>query len=94
MSPQEAAALMLGILFIASTAAVLILRGPIGKAIGRRLEGKAGPDAGQLQRLEELELRLANIEHDRARLGDLEERLDFTERLLASGPERVKEVRG
>ena len=47
-----------------------------------------------VQRLEELELRLADVEHDRARVGDLEERLDFAERLLASGPERVKEVRG
>jgi hypothetical protein len=93
MSPEEAAAFTLGVLFIASTAAVLIFRGPIGKAIARRLEGKAAPDSALVQQLEELELRLADVEPDRARVGDLEERLDFAERLLASGPERVKEGR-
>ncbi len=94
MGPHEVAPFVLGVLFMVSTAAVLIFRGPIGRAIARRLEGKLAPDLALVQRLEELELRLADVEHDRARVGDLEERLDFAERLLASGPERVKEGRG
>jgi len=94
MGANEVAPFVLGLLFMVSTAAVLIFRGPIGRAFARRLEGKLAPDPALVQRLEELELRRADVEHDRARVDDLEERLDFAERLLASGPERVEEGRG
>lgn len=70
----------------------LLLRGPVGKALAAMLEG-SGSD--QLtQRVQELEQRLAESEHRAmtsgevdqayARLAELEERLDFTERLLAT----------
>lgn len=43
-------------------------------------------------RLAELEQRVAELEMDSARLAELEERLDFTERLLASSNERSREL--
>jgi hypothetical protein len=64
------------VLFL-SIAAVLILRGPLGRALADRLArrgaGRAEPADGLTGELDDL----------RRRMGELEERLDFTERLLA-----------
>jgi hypothetical protein len=63
--------------------AVFIFRGPVGKALGRRLEGGSAPAGEELAaRVTELEHRLADVEQERARVAELEERLDFAERLL------------
>ncbi len=67
---------------IAGAIAVAVgLRGPVGQALARRLSGDTS-DAGDeaLHQLDEV----------RARLGELEERLDFTERVLAQGHDQVK----
>lgn len=66
-----------------SVAAVLILRGAVGRALARRIEGGNHPDTDLTQRVEELETRLLAAEQLEARLAEVEERLDFTERLLA-----------
>lgn len=60
--------------------------GPIGRALARRIEGRhaAGGDLGELrERLEELEGQVT-------RLHELEERLDFAERMLAKGREPAR----
>lgn len=44
------------------------------------------------ERMFELEQRLADLESVEHRVAELEERLDFAERMLASGPERQKEL--
>lgn len=67
-----------GTLFV-SIAAVIILRGPLGKALGdriagRRLDGQATAETEALH---------ADVEELRFRLTEVEECLDFTERLLA-----------
>jgi hypothetical protein len=75
---------------VAGTAAVLV--GPLGRSIGRMLEGpKAHMDTAIMTELEELRARVADTEQLQARLHDVEERLDFTERVLASrtDPARV-----
>ena len=87
MNPDDVAPLIAGITFFVCM--VLIFRGAIGKAIARRIEGKAVADSALTDRLEELEHRLAEMEQDRARVGELEERLDFAERMLAKAPERI-----
>lgn len=85
MPPGDIApAIISGVLFL-SVAAVLILRGPLGKALARRIEGNAAPDAALSERVRELEQRLLEVEHDRQRVQELEERLDFAERLLSRG---------
>ncbi len=53
--------------------------GPIGRAIARKIEGRTGEALADAERAE-LGARLSQSE---ARLLELEERLDFTERLLA-----------
>lgn len=60
----------------AAGAALLVLRGPLGEAIGARLRGGSAP-------AELNEDALAELDELRTRLGELEERQDFSERLLA-----------
>jgi hypothetical protein len=60
-----------------------LLRGPIGKTIARMLEGSGGHDDQLLSRVEQLEDRLAELGMDQVRVAELEERLDFAERLLS-----------
>jgi hypothetical protein len=61
----------------------LILRGPLGKALASRLEGRrAGPDDDAAE-VAELRERLQELEQQQSRMHELEERLDFAERLLA-----------
>ncbi len=67
----------------AALVAMLVL-GPIGRAIAGLLEGeKPGPDSQLQERILELEERLFYLGNDVQRMQDLEQRLEFTERLLA-----------
>lgn len=70
--------------------------GPIGQAIGRRISGgKADPATGlttgemMAERMAALEDRIAELEGERAQL---EERLDFAERMLSQGGNPPREV--
>lgn len=82
--PSDAVApfVVMLVLFL-SVAGVLILRGPVGRALGRRIEGTKTADEETTQRLEEVEARLQALELTQERMLELEERLDFAERLLA-----------
>lgn len=60
-----------------------LIRGPIGKAIGKMLEGNTAPDDQLVMRVEQLEDRLSELGMDQLRVAELEERLDFAERLLS-----------
>ena len=68
----------------ASAAAVFIFRGPLGKAIGERIAGRSveGVDPAETEALHQ------ELDELRYRLSELEERLDFTDRLLAQGRAR------
>ena len=79
--------------------AIGVFFGPVAKAVGRWIESKTG---GGSQRVHELENRVAELESlsqrtppggvPADRLAELEERLDFAERLLAQRgePERLR----
>ncbi len=91
MNSGDIAPVIVSIVFLASFAAVLILRGPLGRALARRIEGTAGQPAGQtVAEVEELQARMGEIEQQVGRLHELEERLDFTERLLAQSREAAQ----
>ncbi len=79
---------MLIAIFIITVGAVAVLR-PIGRRLGDIVEimlrGKQGEAEGELRRMGDL------LETVSARMALLEERQDFTERLLAS-PDREKDV--
>jgi hypothetical protein len=65
---------LIGLLIIVvAVVAVKLLRGPLGHGIADRLRGTAPPDPAVLEELDVLKGRLAEVE----------ERLDFAERLLA-----------
>jgi hypothetical protein len=74
---------LIPISFFFSVAAVIILRGPLGKALADRIAGRTGRDEDDLH-----SMRL-ELDEVRARLAETEERLDFAERLLSGqrGPE-------
>jgi len=63
--------------FIAFAFVIVKVLGPIGAAIGERLRGRR--DGASDHRL------TAEVDELRTRLAEVEERLDFTERLLARG---------
>ncbi len=66
----------------AAVMAALFL-GPVGKVIARMLEADSRHDDEAAMRLEDVEARLAELSLEQQRVGELEERLDFAERLLS-----------
>jgi len=62
----------------------IVLRGPLGKALADRIGGRASRDDGEVERLR------VEVDDLRGLVGDLQERLEFTERLLAQQREAGK----
>ncbi len=89
MPPGDVAPVVVAIVLAVVTGAVLIFRGPLGRAIARRIEGSTGSSPELETRLSDLEARLAAGEQERA---ELLERLDFAERLLHEAKDRFKEL--
>jgi hypothetical protein len=75
-------------------AAVGVLFGPIGSALARRLAGRSEPGDAHAE-IEEVRARVMDEVDDlRNRLAEVEERLDFAERLLAHGRQADQLSRG
>ena len=72
MSPDQV--LLIVIVSITAWTVTRVFRGPLGEAIARRIGGGAGPLESGAHDHEIAELR--------SRVAELEERLDFTERVL------------
>ncbi len=85
MPPGDIAPVIAMTMVSLSVAIVLVLRGPLGKALARRLEGPAALPDTSAQQLDDLQGRMADLEVQVGRMHELEERLDFAERLLAQG---------
>ena len=79
MPPGDIAPVVLTTVLAFIAGVTLVLRGPVGKAIARRLEGNQLPQADS----PEVSSRLAQVDELSHRVAELEERLDFAERLLA-----------
>ncbi|MEO5798007.1 MAG: hypothetical protein ABIZ70_00685 [Gemmatimonadales bacterium] len=60
-----------------------LMFGPIGKAVGRMLEAEAPADDQLAMRVEDLEARIAELTMEQSRVAELEDRLDFTERMIS-----------
>ena len=90
MSPDAAA--WYGFLFCALFVAggVFVLRGPLGRALAQRISGRSH-EPGELVDVEE---RLADVDILRQRVGELEERVDFAERLLSQARTDMPQVNG
>jgi hypothetical protein len=77
------------IVLLVMTACTIVLW-PLVRALARRLEGRGGQDAALRGEVEQLHQRLGEV--DQVRIAELEERLDFTERMLAQSrePDRLQ----
>ena len=62
---------------------VQLTKGPVGQALARRIQGRAGEADGEL-RTELADLR-DQVDALRGTLEETQERLDFTERMLSQG---------
>jgi hypothetical protein len=100
LPPEPGAALSLGgplgggaevMITLVVMGAILLMVWPLIRAFARRLEG--GGAAAELQgELETLRARVDQLEQGQTRVGELEERLDFAERMLAQSrePDRLQ----
>ncbi len=75
----DAASAIIGVAFAGT---VIMLFGPLVRALARRLEGRGG-STELLADVEALQGRVDQLEAGQSRVAELEERLDFAERLLA-----------
>ena len=64
-----------------------VLRGPIGRGIAGLFTGDEPADEQLSHRMEQVEDRLAELSGEHRRVAELEERVDFAERMLAQRPE-------
>jgi len=79
LGPQMTA--LIAIAFFSASAVVLY---PLMRAIGKRLEDRASStDRALREEVEQLRARMADVEALQHRVMELEERVDFAERLLA-----------
>jgi Tfp pilus assembly protein PilO len=80
------------LIIIAALTATVIILWPIMRAFGRRLEGRGAADPALRADVEQVHARLAEMDTLQARISELEERVDFTERLLAQNrePDRLQ----
>jgi ubiquinone biosynthesis protein UbiJ len=81
---------IIGSMVAASSLILLAVR----RRLALRRQAAPGLGTGEVaaERMFELEQRLADLESVEHRMAELEERLDFAERMLAAGPGRQKEL--
>ena len=86
-------ALLIALLIIAITIGVVVVFKPLVRAWARRIEGKAADPAlaGEVEALRE---QVAELSPLRERVHELEERIEFTERLLAQRRDQELLTRG
>ena len=80
------------LIVLAALTATVIILWPIMRAFGRRLESRGAADPSLKAEIEHLHSRLGDMDSIHARVLELEERVDFTERLLAQAqpPNRLE----
>jgi hypothetical protein len=78
------------LIVLAALTATVIILWPIMRAFGRRLEGKGNTDAALKADVDHLHARLGDVDSLHARVLELEERVDFTERLLAQAQQSAR----
>ena len=80
----DIAGMVITVVITIAIAGTIVLRGPLGRALARAIElgaggGRSPDDEARVQ----LEQRVAELEAGQARVAELEDRLDFAERMLA-----------
>lgn len=90
LSPEELKVFVAALTIVMLGVCVVKLLMPVAQGYGRRLAAKDSDD-GVRRELDELRLRVAELETREGRLLEVEERLDFAERLLSQRRERALE---
>ena len=87
--PDEALAAMVVMLVTVTIGATIVLRGALGKALADRIAGRrvSEPAASRDQEISELR---DDLEDVRGQVAELQERVDFAERLLTQQREAGK----
>lgn len=87
--PPPSEMILIGLSIVAALIGAIFILGPLARALARRIEGR-GIEAAVQEELQALRDRVSEVDGLRDRVLELEERIDFTERLLsqASQPER------
>lgn len=76
------------LVLLALIAGTTIVLWPLVRAIARRIEGRGGKETAHLQdEIDQLRERVAELEATQTSMAELEERLDFAERLLTRSRE-------
>jgi hypothetical protein len=75
------------LIFLAMVGGFVAVFWPLARAIARRVEGKVKADPALLEEIDHLRGRVGDLEAMQMRMAELEERVDFTERLLAQKSE-------
>jgi hypothetical protein len=88
MNDEEFIISMVALFSVVGLSLAIIL-GPVGHALSRRIEGKSAADPKQLAMLEDLVTRVEDMPELRREVGELQERVDFAERLLAQRPDVI-----
>jgi hypothetical protein len=88
MSEEQFIIAMFSLVSIVGLSLAIIL-GPVGRALGRRIEGRSAGDPKQIAMLEDLVTRVEDMTELRREVGELQERVDFAERLLAQRPDVI-----
>jgi hypothetical protein len=80
------------VMLLSFTGAAIAVIGVVVLGIGhlKRLAAKTAPDQPSAEEIEDLRARLAELEQRDVRVGEIEERLDFVERMLG----RAREAKG
>ncbi len=76
------------LIVIAALTAMTIILWPIMRAFARRLEGKGTVDSALRAEVEQLDIRLAEVDALRQEVAELHERVDFAERVLLKSHDR------
>lgn len=81
LDPESMKNMIIGTVLLTVTLCTAAVLYPLARAMARRLEGKTRDDGSKAQ-LEDLTDRMHDLERQVGRMQELEERVDFAERLL------------
>ena len=82
ISPENAKTLAIAVVLLTACISAACVLYPMARGWARQLEGRSAEE-GSGERIDELNARVIDLERQASRMQELEERLDFTERLLA-----------
>ncbi len=83
---------LITLLIVGGSALSWKLLSPLANALARRLEHRGAGDARLVEQVTQLQERMHDLEVQQARMLELEERLDFTERLLLQARAELKRI--